>query len=68
MSMPSIAIASLLVIASVGLVAMPAAAIPEPDVGCGGDVVEICTPVCVTDPCPQYVCVHTRPASVCHTL
>ena len=59
--------------AALGLIALaagpaPAAARDMPNVGCGGDTVEVCFPVCVTEPCPAYVCVHTDEADICRTL
>lgn len=62
----------LLVAALLGTVVLTSAATPvsaaeEPNVGCGGPVVEACFPVCVTDPCPGYVCVH-RVVEICREL
>lgn len=41
---------------------------PDTNVGCDGSTVEVCFPVCVTEPCPAYVCVHTSAADICRTL
>lgn len=52
------------------LVAAPVAVASDidPNVGCGGATVELCFPVCVTDPCPGYACVHTALVDECRTL
>jgi len=41
---------------------------PDTNIGCDGTTVEAFFPVCVTDPCPGYVCVHTGAADICRTL
>lgn len=53
--------------AALGLLAFGAMAAPvsAADVGCGGPTVEVCIPVCVTEPCTRYVCVHARIADAC---
>jgi hypothetical protein len=60
---------------ALGLVTALAAAAPlaaasdiDTNVGCGGSRVEVCFPVCVTDPCPAYACVHTELVDECRTL
>lgn len=59
--------ASLLLLTAV-VATTPVSAAPSPDVGCGADVVEVCVPVCVTEPCHAYACVHVRPESICQRL
>lgn len=62
-------LASLLTLTAFAFVSgVEARPIPPQNIGCGGDTVELCFPTCVTDPCPQYVCLHTDAGSVCREI
>ena len=44
-----------------------ASAAEWPDAGgCGAEDVEVCQPVCVTDPCYGYVCVRSTAGEFCY--